>query len=256
MQDPTPPEGENGSGAPGRPARRGIFILPSLLTTGGLFAGFYAIVMATKANFEAAAIAIFIAMVMDGLDGRVARLTNTTSDFGSEYDSLVDMVCFGLSPALVLYEWTLSGLGRLGWLVAFVYVAAVGLRLARFNSQRLADKRHFHGLPCPAAAATLAGLVWALTDHDFSGRAVAIGSLVLTLLLAVAMVSNVRYRSFKDLDLKGRIPFVATLVIVFFYVLVVFDPPRVLFLICLLYFLSGPVLWLHRRWRRAPARGA
>lgn len=224
--------------------RKGIYILPNLFTTAGLFAGFYAIVQATKGDFEMAAVAIFIAMVMDSLDGRVARLTNTVSDFGREYDSLVDMLCFGLSPALVVYEWALSGKGKLGWLAAFVYVAAVALRLARFNTQASKDKRYFQGLPSPAGAALVAALVWVIDGYGRSGDEFAMVALIITVLAAVAMVSNVPYRSFKDLDLRGKVPFVAVLVVVFVYVLVSVDPPRVLFAIFLVYFLSGPVLAL------------
>ncbi len=233
--------------------RKGIYILPNLFTTAGLFAGFYAIVQATKGDFEMAAVAIFIAMVMDSLDGRVARLTNTVSDFGREYDSLVDMLCFGLSPALVVYEWALSGKGKLGWLAAFVYVAAVALRLARFNTQTSKDKRYFQGLPSPAGAALVAALVWVVDGYGRSGDEFAMVALIITVLAAVAMVSNVPYRSFKDLDLRGKVPFVAVLVVVFVYVLVSVDPPRVLFAIFLVYFLSGPVLALLPASRRKRA---
>jgi len=232
-----------------KPTRKGIYIIPNLLTTANLFAGFFAIVQATNANFESAAVAIFIALVMDGLDGRVARVTHAESDFGTEYDSLVDMVSFGLTPALVVYLWALQGLGKLGWLGAFVYAAAVGLRLARFNTHKTHDTRYFQGLPCPAAAALVAGLVWAVTDYGMSGRAFEQGVWVLTVALGLAMVSNLRYRSFKDFDVRRRVRFVATILVVLAIVLVVYDPARVLFALFALYFLSGPVTTFVR-WRR------
>ena len=222
-----------------RPGRRGIYILPNLFTTAGLFFGFFAIIQATKGKFELAAMAIFIAMLMDGLDGRIARMTNTTSDFGAEYDSLVDVIAFGLTPALVMYEWVLGGMGKLGWLAAFIYVAATALRLARFNTQKVADKRYFQGLPSPAAAAVLAAWVWMMHEYGFQGGAVNAVSWLVTVGAAAAMVSNVRYHSFKDLDLKGKIPFVKLLVVVLAFVLIASDPPRMLFLIFFGYFVSG-----------------
>jgi len=233
---------------PERPARgrKGIYILPNLFTTAGLFAGFYAIVQATKGHYEPAAVAIFIAMIMDGLDGRVARLTHTASDFGTEYDSLTDMVSFGLSPALVIYEWALYSRGKLGWLAAFLYVAAVALRLARFNTQQHHDPRYFQGLPSPAGAALVAATVWVIDSYGMPGEGWGLAALVFTILVAGAMVSNLPYRSFKDLDLKDRVPFVALLAVVLILVVVSFDPPRVLFLIFALYFLSGPLTGLGR----------
>ncbi|NIP88150.1 MAG: CDP-diacylglycerol--serine O-phosphatidyltransferase, partial [Gammaproteobacteria bacterium] len=233
-----------------RPGRKGIYILPNLFTTAGLFFGFYAIVQASKGDFENAAVAIFVAMIMDGLDGRVARLTGTTSDFGKEYDSLVDVISFGLTPALVMYEWALSGNGKLGWLSAFLYVAATALRLARFNTQQTADKRYFQGLPCPAAAAFMAAWVWALDSSGLQDLGTGPLSLLVTVALALAMVSNLPYKSFKDFDLKGRVPFVALILLVLVFVLISSDPPRVLFALFLSYTVSGPVLWLVRR-RRA-----
>ena len=234
--------------------RKGIYILPNLFTTAGLFAGFYAIVQATKGDFATAAIAIFIAMVMDVLDGRVARLTSTSSDFGIEYDSLVDMISFGLTPALVMYEWALTHTGKLGWLVAFLYVAAAALRLARFNTQKVIDKRYFQGLPSPAAAALLAATVWTMETYGLQGKGMQGLALVLTIAAAAAMVSNVRYRSFKDLDLKGKVPFVALLALVMGFVLIAFDPPRVLLVLFCGYFLSGPIMSLLAARRRQRAR--
>jgi len=234
-------------------SRKGIYILPNLFTTACLFAGFYAIVQATKGNFELAAVAIYIAMILDGLDGRVARLTHTTSDFGSQYDSLADMVAFGLSPALVVYEWALAGRGKLGWLAAFIYVAAAALRLARFNTQQVTDKRYFKGIPSPAAAALIAGLVWVVDSFGIQGGEVDVPVLVFTVVVALAMVSNISYRSFKDLNLKDKVPFVALLAVVFVFVLVSFDPPRVLFTGFLVYFLSGPLFTLFRiRRKKSP----
>lgn len=235
-----------------RERRKGIYILPNLFTTAGLFAGFFAIVQAMNGNFEYAPLAVFIAMVMDGLDGRVARWTHTESDFGAEYDSLADMVSFGLAPALVMYEWALSGMGKLGWLAAFIYAAAAALRLARFNTQHGTDRRlSFQGLPSPAAAAVVTGFVWVLHSYGVPGKEIAIVALVLTVLIGAAMVSNIRYQSFKQFDIKGRVPFMAVLVMVLIFVLVSLDPPQVLFLIFFAYALSGPVVSIVRRLRRA-----
>ena len=235
--------------------RRGIYLLPNLFTTACLFAGFYAIVAAMSDRFEAAAVAIFIAMVMDGLDGRVARLTNTQSDFGAEYDSLADMVSFGLAPSLVVFEWALFSLGKLGWLAAFIYTACAALRLARFNTQvETAEKRYFQGLASPAGAAVVAGMVWVGTDYGQIGSDWRIPAIVLTLLSGILMVSNIRYRSFKDLDLKGKIPFVTMIIVVLIFVLVSIDPPQVLFAGFLIYALSGPVVTLVTLRRRRAER--
>ena len=239
----TDPRKENGRGddatQTGRPGRRGIYILPNLFTTAGLFFGFFAIIQATKGRFELAAMAVFISMIMDTLDGRIARMTNTTSDFGVEYDSLADVIAFGLTPALVAYEWILGGMGKLGWLAAFVYVAATALRLARFNTQKVTDKQFFQGLPCPAAAAVIASWVWMMYEYQLQGAAISWMTWVITVSTAAAMVSNIRYHSFKNLDLKGKIPFVKLLVVVLAFVLIALDPPRMLFLIFFGYFLSG-----------------
>jgi CDP-diacylglycerol--serine O-phosphatidyltransferase len=229
-----------------RRRRPGIYILPSLFTTAGLFAGFFAIIQAIGGNFEKAAIAVFIAMVMDGLDGRVARLTHTESDFGAQYDSLVDMVAFGLAPALVMYVWALSGLGNLGWVAAFIYSAGAGLRLARFNIQvEFVDKRYFIGLPSPTAAAVVAGFIWLMDAAGLPGKEISILGMITTLAAGVLMVSNIRYRSFKDLDLKGKVPFFTILVVPLIFVAVFLYPPQVLFGAALIYTLSGPLqaLW-------------
>jgi len=257
MTDPETDSATDPDGEPRR-QRRGIYLLPNLFTTAALFAGFYAIVAAMNGRFEPAAAAIFIALVLDGMDGRIARMTNTQSAFGAEYDSLSDMVSFGVAPALVVYEWSLNGMGKIGWLAAFFFAAATALRLARFNTQvGTADKRFFQGLPCPAAAAVLAGLVWFCHGLELGGADVFVAALIVTVAGAVLMVSNVRYHSFKDLDLRGRVPFVAVLAVVLVFVLVSIDPPQVLFGAFLAYALSGPLITLwHIRRRRASRRGA
>lgn len=242
-------------------ARRGIYLLPNLFTTAGLFAGFYGIVAAINEDYTFAAMAIFIAMVMDGIDGRVARLTNTQSEFGVQYDSLTDMVCFGLAPALIMYQWALRDLAafgwfwaKMGWLTAFVYAAAGALRLARFNAQvGVADKRYFQGLPSPSAAAVVAGLVWVGAALEVDGANFAWVGMVLTLFAGLLMVSNFRYYSFKELDFRNRVPFVALLLAVLILVFTALDTPKVLFLGFLTYALSGPAitLWRLRQHRRA-----
>ncbi len=225
--------------------RRGIYILPNLFTTAALFAGFFAIVQAMNGNFEQSAVAIFVAMVMDGLDGRVARMTRTQSAFGAEYDSLSDMVSFGVAPALVVYVWALKGMGKLGWIAAFVYCAAAALRLARFNTQlEVADKRYFQGLPSPAAAALLAGLVWVMHDHHISGESVRWLVWFVTLFAGLSMVSNLRYYSGKDINLRRSVPFMALLLLVLFFILISLDPPQVLCGLFVIYALSGYVLAL------------
>jgi CDP-diacylglycerol--serine O-phosphatidyltransferase len=188
--------------------RRGIFLLPNLLTTAGLFAGFYAIVQAMTGRFENAAVAIFIAMVFDGLDGRVARMTRTQSAFGAEYDSLSDMVSFGAAPALIAFEWAMKGMGKWGWIAAFVYCAGAALRLARFNTNiGVVNKRYFQGLPSPAAAALVAGFVWIINDLNIPGEDVRWYAFALTLFSGVTMVSTLPYWSGKDINLRRSVPF-------------------------------------------------
>lgn len=231
--------------------RRGIYLLPNLFTIAGLFAGFYAIVTAMEGYFNYAAVAIFVAMIMDFFDGRVARLTNTQSAFGAELDSLSDMVSFGVAPALVIYSWSLEGLGKLGWLAAFIFAAAGALRLARFNTQVLvADKRYFQGLPIPAAAGVLASMVWLCVDSEILGDVVSMITAILAIIIAILMVSNVRYYSFKEIDLKGRVPFVAILLVVLAFVGISLDPPKILFLIFFCYALSGPLLTLYALYKK------
>ncbi|MCL5668909.1 MAG: CDP-diacylglycerol--serine O-phosphatidyltransferase [Gammaproteobacteria bacterium] len=223
--------------------RRGIYLLPNLFTTAGLFAGFYAIVAGMQGRFEAAAVAIFVAMLMDGIDGRIARLTRTESDFGKEYDSLSDMVSFGLAPALVAYSWSLSMLGKFGWLAAFVYAACAALRLARFNTQQgSADKRYFKGLASPAAAAVIAGMVWLGHDFSLAASLIKIPAFIITLAVSALMVSNIRYYSFKDLNLKGEVRFVTVLAVMLIFVLIAIAPPQVLFTVFFLYAVSGPAM--------------
>lgn len=240
---------------PARKLRRGIYLLPNLFTTAALFAGFYAVLAAMQGRFEAAALAIFTGMVLDGLDGRVARLTNTQSDFGAQYDSLSDMVAFGIAPALVVYEWALSGLGKVGWLAAFVYTAAAALRLARFNTQiGIADKRYFQGLPSPSAAAVVAAGVWIGADRGIDGSDVSWLAAFVTTVAGLLMVSNFRFHSFKDVDLRGRVPFVFAVVVMLAYALVLVQPPVVLFAGFMVYAISGPVLTLVRLRQRKASR--
>ncbi|WP_213880680.1 CDP-diacylglycerol--serine O-phosphatidyltransferase [Pseudomonas sp. dw_358] len=253
---------EEGHDDEGRKVRhRGIYLLPNLFTTANLFAGFYSIINSISAQsaddpqlaskyFAYAAIAIFVAMILDSLDGRVARMTNTQSAFGAEYDSLSDMVAFGVAPALLAFGWALGDMGKVGWMVAFIYVAGAALRLARFNTQvGVADKRYFIGLASPAAAGVVAGTVWAFSDYGIQGSKM---SFLVALLVAAAgmlMVSNIKYNSFKELDLKGRVPFVAILAVVLVFAVVFSDPPRVLLLIFLAYAASGPVQYLFKKRR-------
>ncbi len=242
---------------------RGIYLLPNLFTTAALFAGFYAIVAGMRQDFEAAAIAVFIAMILDGVDGRVARLTHTCTDFGIQYDSLSDLVSFGLAPALVMYQWALVDFkdmgwiwSKLGWLAAFFYTATAALRLARFNTKvGNVDKRYFQGLPSPSAAAVMVGMVWVWTDLGVSGATLKVAALVVTFLTGALMVSRFSYYSFKDLGAGNRIPFFALLAVVIALILAALDPPKVLWGVFTVYALSGPLLYVVRwRRRRAGAR--
>ena len=226
--------------------RQGIYLLPNLFTTGALFAGFYAIIAAMRGNYEAASLAIFVALLFDGLDGRVARLTNTSSKFGAEYDSLSDMVSFGVAPALVVFSWALGDLGKFGWSVAFIYVACAALRLARFNTQvDTADKNYFTGLASPAAASVIASTVWVCHDAGLVGEAlphelaVVVG--LLTAIVGFLMIANFRYYSFKSVDFKSRVPFVVMIGMILVFGLVTVDPPRILLFSFLVYAASGPV---------------
>ncbi len=226
-------------------AKRGVYLLPNVLTTFGLFAGFFSIILATKGQYGDAAIAIFVAMIFDGLDGRVARLTNTQSSFGEQYDSMADMLSFCVAPALLMYFWQFSDLGKVGWLGAFVYAAAGALRLARFNTQiGVEDKRYFQGLPSPAAAALIAGMVWTkqsigVTDYD---QYLTLVSWVILVGAGVLMVSNIRYYSFKEINLKGRSSFKLLLIATLIIIVTTLWPSAILFVFFFAYALSGLIM--------------
>jgi len=226
--------------------RRGIYLLPNLFTTAALFSGFFAIVQSMNNKFEYAAVAIFIAMVLDGLDGRVARMTHTQSEFGAEYDSLSDMVSFGVAPSLLMYEWAFKDLGKWGWFAAFIYCVCAALRLARFNTNiDVVDKRYFQGLPSPAAAALVSGFVWVLWDIGYTGSDVRWLAAALTVFAGLSMVSNLRYYSFKDFNLRKSVPFIAIFLLAMFFVVISSYPAGVLFMIFFGYSLSGYGLWLY-----------
>lgn len=231
--------------------QRGIYLLPNLLTTAALFAGFYSIVAAMKGQFETAAIAIFVAMVADGFDGRVARLTNTQTSFGKQYDSISDMVAFGVAPALVVYSWSLVHLGKLGWLAAFWYVASAALRLARFNTH-IIEKPYFQGLPSPSAAGIVASVVWLGSAYAINGGLIPIPVALMTICVATLMVSTIRYTSFKSVDFKGKVPFITVVLAVLIIVGIALEPPEILFAVFFVYIISGPfiTLWRLRKMRK------
>lgn len=233
-----PADGEPQLAPPAR--HRGIYLLPNAFTTAALFCGFYAIVMAMNGQYTNAAVAIFAAMVLDATDGRVARLTNTQSEFGAQYDSLSDMVSFGAAPALIMYEWALRGMGKLGWMAAFVYCAGAALRLARFNTNiAVVDKRFFQGLPSPAAAALVTGFIWLMDDLRIAGKDFSWLGWAITVYAGLTMVTNVPFYSFKDVNFKKSVPFIAIFLIVLIFVAVSSDPPKVLFGLFVVYGLSG-----------------
>lgn len=235
-----------------RKRRKGIYILPNLFTLAALFGGFYAIVMAMNNRFDLAAVGVFIAMVLDSLDGRVARMTNTQSAFGEQMDSLSDMVSFGAAPALISYEWALKGLGRWGWIAAFVYCACAALRLARFNvNTAVVDKRYFQGLPSPAAAALMAGFIWLMSELDIAGPAVAWPMFALALYSGLTMVTNVPFYSFKDVPMKKSVPFVVIVLIALGIAVINIHPPIVLFGVFVVYGFSGYAIY---GWRKAKGR--
>jgi CDP-diacylglycerol---serine O-phosphatidyltransferase len=232
-----------------RKRRKGIYILPNLFTLAALFGGFYAIVMAMNDRFDLAAVGVFCAMVLDSLDGRVARMTNTQSAFGEQMDSLADMVSFGAAPALISYEWALKGLGRWGWFAAFVYCACAALRLARFNvNTGVVDKRYFQGLPSPAAAALVAGLIWLMNDLGFKGYELEWVMFAFALYAGLTMVTNVPFYSFKDVQMKKSVPFVVIVAIALGIAVINIHPPIVLFALFVVYGLSGYVVY---GWRKA-----
>lgn len=243
--------------------RKVIYLLPNLFTTAGLFAGFYAIILAMQGRFTAAAISVIVAMLLDGIDGRVARMTNTQSEFGAQYDSIADMVSFGIAPALIMYQWSLVSFvelgeqwGKFGWLAAFFYSAMAALRLARFNVQiGTLDKKYFMGLASPSAATLLVSFIWMFDALEFDGSEsyLLLPSLLLTILAGVLMVSPILYNSFKDQNRKEKVPFVGILAVVLIFILVTIDPPKVFFGVFLLYALSGPVMLLVRRKKKQSA---
>ncbi len=251
MDDPSADLGQDDADDAPRPRRKGIYILPNLFTLAALFGGFYAIVMAMNGNFEQASIGIFCAMVLDSLDGRVARMTNTQSAFGEQMDSLSDMVSFGAAPALIVYEWALKGLGKWGWIAAFVYCSCAALRLARFNTNiAVVDKRFFQGLPSPAAAALVMGLIWVVTDMGESAQTLpwmvwlAFG---LTLYAGLTMVTNIPFYSFKDVNFRKTVPFIVIVAIALGIAVVTIHPPIVLFGIFMFYGVSGYGVYVWKR---------
>ena len=256
MSNSTPTEMERQEPRPkSRP--KGIYVLPNLFTLAALFGGFYAVVMAMNGRFELAAIGVFCAMVLDSLDGRVARMTNTQSAFGEQMDSLSDMVSFGAAPALIMYEWGLKGLGKLGWVAAFVYCAGAALRLARFNTNiAVVDRRYFQGLPSPAAAALVVGFIWVMDDAGLRNipeiPVIAWMAFALTLYSGLTMVTNAPFYSFKDVSLKKSVPFVVIVIIALGIALINIHPPLVLFGIFLCYGASGYVLYAWRRIKGRP----
>ncbi|MCI1191129.1 CDP-diacylglycerol--serine O-phosphatidyltransferase [Calidifontimicrobium sp. SYSU G02091] len=240
-----------------RPRRKGIYILPNLFTVAALFGGFYGIVMAINGRFEQSAIGIFAAMVLDSLDGRVARLTNTQSAFGEQMDSLADMVSFGAAPAVIVYVWALSGLGKLGWIAAFIYCACAALRLARFNTNiGVVDKRWFQGLPSPAAAALVVGFIWIVDDAGVRGATridwLAWGAFALTLYAGLTMVTNVPFYSFKDVNFRKSVPFIVVVAIALGIALITIHPPTVLFALFCVYGLSGYAVYAWRKSKGKP----
>ena len=231
---------------------KGIYMLPNMITLAALFGGFYAIVMAMNDRFDLATVGIFVAMVLDSLDGRVARLTNTQSAFGEQMDSLSDMVSFGAAPALIAYEWVLRDIGRWGWIAAFVYCACAALRLARFNvNTGVVDKRYFQGLPSPAAAALVAGFIWLMTETEVPAQDVTWFMFAITLYTGLTMVTNVPFYSFKDLSLKRSVPFAAIVLVALGIAVINIHPPTVLFGLFVLYGLSGYVIYV---WRKSKGR--
>jgi CDP-diacylglycerol---serine O-phosphatidyltransferase len=240
-----------------RPRGKGIYMLPNAVTLAALFGGFYAIVMAMNGRFEMAAVGVFCAMVLDSLDGRVARMTNTQSAFGEQMDSLSDMVSFGAAPALIVYEWALKGLGKAGWVVAFFYCACAALRLARFNTNiGIVDKRFFQGLPSPAAAALVTGLIWVMDDAGFKNVSevswLTWAAWGVTLFAGFTMVTNVPFYSFKVVGVKRTVPFIVIVAIALAIAIVQLHPPFVLFFIFCAYSLSGYAVYVWRRVKGKP----
>jgi len=234
--------------------KRGIYLLPNLITSGALFAGFYAIVAGMNGDFIAASLAIFVAFGLDTADGRVARLTNTESEFGAEYDSLSDMVSFGVAPALILYDFALSELGRFGILVAFVYIACAALRLARFNVATISDKRFFTGMPSPGAAAMMISIIWVCVDSNINPQDINVALAITLFALGLAMVSSIKYRSFKDVDFRDKMPFIGLIILIVGIAMIYIDPPLAFVLIGTVYIVSGAVTYVSRMIRRNPIK--
>ena len=234
--------------------RKGIYLLPNLLTTASLFSGFFSIVSAINGNFIASGMALFAAQMLDGLDGRVARLTNSQSLFGAQYDSLCDVISFGLAPAIIVFLWGLDSLGQTGWVFSFFYVAAAALRLARFNTYIGSEDTYFKGLPSPVASAMVVYFVWAMSSYGVQGQEVgsilAIFTAILTGCVSLLMVVNIPYYSFKEIELKKRVPFFSMLFVVFIFALISIDPPIVLALCAFVYVVSGPVIWAVKALRK------
>lgn len=233
--------------------RKGIYLLPNLLTTASLFSGFFSIVSAINGNFIASGMAIFAAQMLDGLDGRVARLTNSQSLFGAQYDSLCDVISFGLAPAIIVFLWGLNSIGQAGWIFSFFFVAAAALRLARFNTFIGSEDTYFKGLPSPVASAMVVYFVWAMSSFGIQGdevsRIVVIFTAILTGLVSLLMVVNLPYYSFKEIELKKRVPFFSILFVVFIFALISIDPPIILAICAFAYIISGPILWTFKRLR-------
>ena len=221
-------------------AKKGIYLFPNILTTAGLFFGFFSLVSATNNQISTACIAIFIAMIWDGLDGRVARLTGTQSEFGAQYDSMADVISFGIAPAMISYNWMLYSLGKIGWLAAFIFVAGAALRLARFNTQDSGDKNYFKGLPSPAAAGLIAAFAWVGHSYEFNNQYLSILIALVTSVSGLLMVSNFKYNSFKNFNIKHKFPFVSLLIVVFIFVVIATNPAITLCLLFSIYVLSGP----------------
>ena len=266
MNSPDPIHGHEGDDAddsdlapPVRRRRKGVYILPNLFTLAALFGGFYAIVMAMNGRYEQSCYGVFCAMVLDSLDGRVARMTNTQSAFGAEMDSLSDMVSFGAAPALIVYEWALKGLGKAGWCIAFLYCACAALRLARFNTNlAVVDKRYFQGLPSPAAAALVTGFIWVVVDRQ-GGTSDVNGDGLLSWTAAafafyagLTMVVNVPFYSFKDLSLKRSVPFAVIVLIALVIGIINLNPPAVIFAIFCCYGISGYLVYAYKRAKGRP----
>ena len=250
MHDGTAPRRTQDQERPERP--KGIYMVPNMITLAALFGGFYSVVMAMNGRYDLATLGIFVAMVLDSLDGRVARLTNTQSAFGEQMDSLSDMVSFGAAPALIAYEWALRDIGRWGWIAAFVYCACAALRLARFNvNTAVVDKRYFQGLPSPAAAALVAGFIWLMTELGIRPQDVTWPMFVITLYTGLTMVTNVPFYSFKDLSLKRSVPFAAIVLVALGIAVINIHPPTVLFALFVVYGLSGYAVYC---WRKAKGR--